>query len=126
MSGEMASCPNAGTGFQAVQGESVAQRVMREDMEAASTALGTDDAPKYMSGGPKRPKPKASQEPISAGDALDEVIGTLTVGWETAIFIQLVPDHQQMTLSLQQWNIVQAMVEDGIRRGYRRGTADAG
>lgn len=62
------------------------------------------------------------------GAVLDEVVGTAsTAGPEvTTLAYEVIEAHGDgLTLGLRQWQIVQNLVEAGIKAGYARGSEDA-
>lgn len=46
-------------------------------------------------------------------------------GEVTDIAIAVINEGPNLQLSFEQWNIVQGLIEDGITRGYERGSQDA-
>lgn len=95
-----------------------AQETMRHEMTMSKAELGMKDVVEDTT--LKGVTSSFTDIPRIKG-AMEMVVGQHEDGWETAVFIQLMPDHPTMTLDLAVWNIVQSMVEDGIRRGYQLG-----
>jgi hypothetical protein len=82
-----------------------AQETMRRDIESVhNTPYPLDD--------PKR-----------IGDVLNDELGELGIPdelWVTQKALQVIGQHKELVLSIKDWLIVQAMVEDGVRAGYHQ------
>lgn len=58
------------------------------------------------------------RQPITAGQALDEVFGGWTPSTETELALQVIHNGPNLTLSSAQWIVVQKLVEEGVRQGH--------
>lgn len=88
-------------------GYTPAQRVMRQDMEARAEQIR-----RGMS---------------TAGQAVDDILGLAgTDPVVTELALEVIRESPNLTLSLAQWQVVQAMVEGAVRTGIARGRAEAG
>jgi hypothetical protein len=114
-----------------------AQELMRKDMEKMTTlpGMGLDDVfdkvdsqREYLETHNRDGSPY--QSPVEKGDPekldaiLDDVVGPQSRGYSrsiTQIALDIISTHSELVLSLKQWQIVQELVEDGIRAGARRG-----
>lgn len=94
-----------------LHGMSTAQVTMREEMEQA-----------------KRPRTLADRnrdrEPTKLGDVLDDELGRGNHTPQPVVNVQglaltIIDDSPNLTLSLRQWQVVQGMVEAGIRTGMQ-------
>ena len=98
-------------------------------VKGLKAVLANLDSTQYDTSPAQETMRKEMEEPVTVGTMLDDIFGApyrspeciVAPAAVTSLALGIINDHDSIILGMRQWQVVQEMVEHGIRTGVRLG-----